>query len=154
VKDGRAVKVSFGADILVYATDPRSDDKRPRALDLMRRAMYAGSGILLLQTLVDVCERARQELIPVWKVKPIIEAWRAVLPVQTPDEEDFVAAIETWTAHRSFSDALLWASAKRAGVTHILTEDASDGMDIYGVVSVNPFARKNDQLVDRILPDH
>ncbi len=115
--------------------------------------MYAGSGILMLQTLVEFCERAHQELIPVGNVQPIIEAWRAVLPVQAPDEEDFVAALETWTAHQWFSEALLWASAKRAGVTHILTEDASDGLDIYGVVSVNPFARKNDQLVDRILPD-
>ena len=147
------VKVSFGTDILVHATDPRSDDKQSRALDLMRRAMYAGSGILLLQTLVEFCERARQALIPVGAVQPIIEAWRVVLPVQAPGEEDFVAALETWTAHRWFPQALLWASAKRAGVTHILTGDASDGLDIHGVVSVNPFARKNDQLVDRILPN-
>jgi predicted nucleic acid-binding protein len=147
------VKVSFGTDILVHATDPRSDDKRPRALDLMQRAMFAGSGILLLQTLVELCERAHRELIPVDAVQPLIEGWRVVLPVQAPDEEDFVAALETWTDHQSFSEAVLWASAKRAGVTHILTEDASDGLDIHGVVSVDPFAGENDHLVDRILPN-
>lgn len=147
------MKVSFGTDIFIYATDPRSDDKRSRALDLIRRAMYAGSGILLLQTLVEFCERARQERIPVRRIQPIIEAWRAVLPVQAPSEEDFAAALDTWTAHQWFPQALLWASAKSAGVTHILTGDASDGLDIHGVVSVNPFARKNDQLVDRILPN-
>lgn len=146
------MKVSLGTDILVYTTNRLSGDKRERALDLMARAMLAGSAILLLQTLVEFCETARKALIPVAKVQPIIEAWRAVLPVQAPDEEDFLAAIDTWTAHRRFSDALLWASAKRAGVSYILTENASDGLTIYGVMAVNPFARKNDPLIDQILP--
>lgn len=152
LKDGRAAKVSFGADFLFHATD-RRDKRRFRAYELLRRAMFAGSGILMLQTLVEFCDSARRELIPEHQVRPIIEAWRAVLPVQAPDEEDFWAALETWTAHRWFRDALLCASAKRAGVTHILTGNGSDGIAIYGVTSVNPFNPKNDRLIDQILPD-
>lgn len=152
-KDGRAVKVSFGTDFLFRATDARFNDERVRALDLMGRVMFAGSGILLLQTLVQFCDRARQEQIPERQVRPIIEAWRAVLPVQAPDEEDFWTALETWEGRRWFSDTLIWASAKRAGVTHILTVDEPDGLDSCGVISVNPFDRENDQLINRILPE-
>lgn len=147
------MKVSFGVDLLIYATDPRADDKRPRALDLLRRAMYTRSGVLLLQTLVEFCARADEERVPVRDVQSIIEAWRAVMPVQAPTDEDFVTALANWTSQQRFSDALLWASARRAGVTHILTGEAADGLDIQGVVSVDPFVRGNNHLVDRILAD-
>ena len=46
---------------------------------------------------------------------------------------------------------MLWASAKRVGVKHLLTEDMQDGFALEGVMFVNPFKRVNDRLIDKIL---
>jgi predicted nucleic acid-binding protein len=47
---------------------------------------------------------------------------------------------------------MLWASAQRAGVRHLLSEDFQDGVELEGVVFVNPFEPSNDELIDQILP--
>jgi predicted nucleic acid-binding protein len=52
---------------------------------------------------------------------------------------------------RAFWDAMLWASARRAGVRHLLTEDLQDGFALQGVTFINPFNRQNDQLIDAVL---
>ena len=46
---------------------------------------------------------------------------------------------------------MLWASARRAGVTHLLTEDLQDGFTLQGVTFINPFNRENDLLIDGVL---
>jgi hypothetical protein len=45
----------------------------------------------------------------------------------------------------------LWASAQRAGVRCLLTEDLQDGYMLQSVRFVNPFQRANDRLIDEIL---
>jgi predicted nucleic acid-binding protein len=47
---------------------------------------------------------------------------------------------------------MLWASAQRAGVRHMLTEDFQDGFVLQGVTFINPFIRENDQLIEKLLP--
>ena len=47
---------------------------------------------------------------------------------------------------------LLWASARRAGVRYLITEDMQDGFVLQGVMYVNPFRNENDGLIDEILP--
>jgi hypothetical protein len=46
---------------------------------------------------------------------------------------------------------MLWASAKRAGVRYLVTEDFQDGFVLHGVTFINPFHRQNDQLIDENL---
>jgi hypothetical protein len=59
----------------------------------------------------------------------------------------------TVRAHRlAFWDAMLWASAQRAGVRHILTEDFQDGFVLQDVTFINPFERENDRLIETLLP--
>ena len=53
---------------------------------------------------------------------------------------------------RSFWDAMLWATAARAGVAAILSEDFQDGRVLGGVRFVNPFVPGNAATIDRILP--
>ncbi len=146
--------VSFDTNVLVYATAAVSDARVLRARDLMARAMRAASSVLLLQTLGEFSNVAiRKARIPVADIRRIIDAWQAVLPVQAADTGDLVVALEAVRAHRlAFWDAMLWASAQRAGVRHLLTEDLQDGFALQGVTFVNPFKRGNDQLIDEILP--
>jgi len=146
--------ISFDTNILVYATASISDEKVTRARDLLARAMRAAMGVLLLQTLAEFSNVAiRKARIPATAVRTIVEAWLAVLPVQVADESDLLLALEAVRAHRlPFWDALLWASAQRAGVRHLLSEDFQDGFALQDVTFINPFNRENNQLVDKLLP--
>ena len=66
-----------------------------------------------------------------WRARTTIEAWLAVLPVQSADDSDLVLALEAVHAHRlPFWDAMLWASAQCAGVRHMLSEDFQDGFEL------------------------
>ena len=145
--------VSFDTNVLVYATASTSDVKVIRARDLVARAMRAASSVLLLQTLAEFSNVAiRKARIPVEDIRRTIDAWRAVLPVQAADDSDLLVALEAVRAHRlAFWDAMLWASARRAGVRHLLTEDYQDGFALQGVMFINPFKRENDQLIDQVL---
>jgi predicted nucleic acid-binding protein len=105
--------ISFDTNVLVYATASNSDAKVRRARELIARVMRGGEGILLLQTLAEFANVAiRKAGISVQQVRLIIDAWRAVLPVQAANDEDLIAALEAVRAHRlAFWDAMLWASA-------------------------------------------
>jgi predicted nucleic acid-binding protein len=146
--------ISFDTNVLVYATAARADARVSRAQDLLARAMRATTSILLLQSLSEFSNVAiRKARIPANAVKTTIEAWRAVLPVHSADDSDLVLALEAVRAHRlPFWDAMLWASARRAGVRHMLSEDFQDGFDLQGVTFINPFNPENNPLIDRLLP--
>jgi predicted nucleic acid-binding protein len=146
--------ISFDTNVLVYATAARADARVSRAQDLLARAMRATTSILLLQSLAEFSNVAiRKARIPANAVKTTIEAWRAVLPVQSADDSDLVLALEAVRAHRlPFWDAMLWASARRAGVRHMLSEDFQDGFALQGVTFINPFNPENNPLIDRLLP--
>jgi predicted nucleic acid-binding protein len=122
--------------------------------NLIARAMRAASSVLLLQTLAEFSNVAiRKARIPVKDIRRTIDAWRAVMPVQAADVSDLSAALEAVRAHRlAFWDAMLWASAQRAGVRHMLTEDLQDGLALQGVRFINPFKRENNRLIDEVLP--
>jgi predicted nucleic acid-binding protein len=145
--------VSFDTNVLVYATASISDVRVTRARDLIARAMRAASSILLLQTLAEFSNVAiRKARIPVKDIRTTIDAWRAVLPVQAADGSDLLTALEAVREHRlAFWDAMLWASAQRAGVRHLLTEDLQDGFSLQGVTFINPFNGENDLLIDEVL---
>ena len=146
--------ISFDTNVLIYATAALADDRVSRAQDLLARAMRATTSILLLQSLAEFSNVAiRKARIPANAVKTTIEAWLAVLPVQSADDSDLVLALEAVHAHRlPFWDAMLWASAQRAGVRYMLSEDFQDGFELQDVTFINPFNPKNNRLIDRLLP--
>jgi predicted nucleic acid-binding protein len=145
--------ITFDTNILVYATASVVDARVERARDLLARGMHAASGVLLLQTLAEFSNVAlRKARIPVSKIRKTIDAWCAVLPVQAADTEDLLMALDAVRQHRiAFWDAILWASAQRAGVNYLLTEDFQDGFVLRGVTFVNPFNPANDQLIDELV---
>ena len=146
--------ISFDTNVLVYATAAVADDRASRARELLARAMRATTSILLLQSLAEFSNVAiRKARISANAVKATIEAWLAVLPVQFADDSDLVLALEAVHAHHlPFWDAMLWASAQRAGVRHMLSEDFQDGFALQGVTFINPFNLENNRLIDKLLP--
>ena len=82
-----------------------------------------------------------------------VQGWRAVVQVEAATADDLAAAIRAVQQHGlSFWDAMLWATARRAGVSILISEDLQDGRVIEGVRIVNPFAEHNAALLDRMLP--
>jgi len=148
------VTVSFDTNVLVYATAKQRDAKVMRARELLARGMQSGRSLLLLQTLAEFSTVAiRKAGIPINEIRATIDAWRAVLPVQAAEDGDLATALDAVKAHRlGFWDAMLWASAHRVGVRHLLTEELQDGFVLQGVRFINPFERANDRLIDEILP--
>jgi predicted nucleic acid-binding protein len=146
--------ISFDTNVLIYATAAGTNEKASRARDLLARAMRAGNSVLLLQSLTEFSNVAiRKTKIAVDTVQQIVQAWCAVLPIQAADESDLFTALEAVRAHRlAFWDAMLWASAQRAGVRHLLTEDFQDGFVLGDLTFINPFNPKNNQAIDKLLP--
>ena len=146
--------ISFDTNILVYATAAIANEKVTWARELMARAMRAANSILLLQSLAEFSSVAiRKARIPAQDIGRILQAWCAVLPIQPADDSDLFTALEAVRAHRlPFWDAMLWASAERAGVRHMLTEDFQDGFVLGNVTFINPFIRENDELIEKLLP--
>jgi predicted nucleic acid-binding protein len=133
--------VSFDTNVLVYATASISDVRVMRARAPALCGLHGAS----------CCSRPLQNSAA-WRfakreyqskdIRKTIDAWCAVLPVQAADDSDLLAALEAVRAHRlAFWDAMLWASARRAGVKHLLTEDLQDGLALQCVTFINPFNR-------------
>jgi predicted nucleic acid-binding protein len=110
--------VSFDTNILVYATLSVPHAKTDRARDLLVRGMRTGFVHPTAATLAEFSSVAmRKAGIGVDQVRTTIDAWRAVLPVQGTEDDDFSAALDAVKKHRlAFWDAMLWAAAQRAGV--------------------------------------
>src|SRR5262249_17034296 len=145
--------ISFDTNVLVYATATVSDVRVSRARDLLARAMQVTNAVFVLQSLAEFSSVAvRKAGIPVENVARIVKEWCAVLPGQSAAESDLHLGLEAVRAHRlAFWDAILWASAQRAGVRQLLTEDFQDGFVLGNVTFINPFKPENDALIDNLL---
>ena len=70
------------------------------------------------------------------------------------DESDLAVAVIAVEQHGlSFWDAMLWATARRAGCRVLLSEDFQDGRDLGGILFVNPLEPANRKLLDLALPE-
>jgi predicted nucleic acid-binding protein len=146
--------ISFDTNILVYAADRTAGERHRQAADLIERAIRQGN---CLQTLQSLCEFfnvvTRKSGIEPSAAAAFVEGWRAVLPIEASTEADLADAMRAVSEHRlPFWDAMLWATARRAGVHLLVSEDFQDGRTIEGVRIVNPFAVQNAALIASRLP--
>lgn len=146
------MRVTLDTNLLVYATDA-SSDKHTAASRLLERAAAADC-IQTLQSLGEcfhVLRRKRRLGLPI--ARATIENLRRVFPVVEHRFTDLDDAIAVVSAHQvAFWDAMLWATARRAGCRMILTEDFQDGRSLEGVLFADPFKPENARLLDLALP--
>jgi predicted nucleic acid-binding protein len=135
-----ADRYTFDTNILFYSLDHRSPGKHRLALQLVGNADPANC-IVLSQALGELCNAAakkRRDLLPV--VERTVSATTRLFTTVTAAPEDFLEAL---TAHQQhgfqFWDAVLWATARRAGCKILLSEDLQDGRNLGGVLFRNPF---------------
>lgn len=138
--------IAFDTNVLVYAVDKDAGERHRLALTLLAAAMGQLKIVFLLQTLVEffnATRRGRFQLSPA-RARSFIDGWRGAAPVIAYTEADLLGAIEAVADHKlSFFDALLWATAERTGVTHLVTEDQQDGRKLGRVTFLDPFKVSN-----------
>lgn len=131
-------------NILVYAYDRSEPAKQARALATLEGVLERGDGSLTTQILAEFFRAVTGRLsapVPVADgleaVEDILASWQ-VLPV--PPRAVGEAARGVRDHGLPFWDALVWASAKLAGIPLILTEDLPGAESIEGVAYGDPLA--------------
>jgi predicted nucleic acid-binding protein len=145
--------ISFDSNILVYAADREAGERHVAAGDLVERSIRRGNCI---QTLQSFCEFfnvvTRKSGIEAGAAAAFVDGWRAVMLVEAATPADLGEAMRAVSVHRiGFWDAILWATARRAGVRILFSEDFQDGQTIEGVRILNPFAAHNAMRIEQTL---
>ena len=146
--------VGFDTNILVYTLQTPGNTNFDQARDLVNRATDSASVGLLLQSLTEFSHVAIRKLrMDVDLVHRRVAAFRSVAAVHAPIDQDLTDALDLVRDHRlEFWDALMCATAIRAGLHYLLSEDMQDGRSLRGLTIVSPFRPENGALIDRILP--
>ncbi len=143
------MRFTFDSNILVYSVDLDAGSKHLAAAALLKQAAR-GDCILCVQSLAEFFHvSTRKGKLPSIEAANYVESWRNTFPVYFATIHELDRAIRAVrTDGLSFWDALLWAAARQAGCTLLLTEDMQDGRTLGGVTFANPFAPANAGLLD------
>lgn len=142
-------RFSLDSNILVYAVDRNADARRREvSLALMARAPRRDC-ILTLQSLTEFFfATTRKQLLSPREASGFVGDWLEVFRVCPNAADDLLEAMRVLERHSiSFWDAMLWATARRAGCAAILSEDFQDGRVLHGVRFINPFLSRNEARV-------
>jgi predicted nucleic acid-binding protein len=147
------LRVTFDSNILVY-TLSRGDPRHPTAASLLARAT-GGDCVQTLQSLAECFRVLTTKLrFDPHHARQEIDGFRTAFPVCAANGDDLDRAMRAVEDHRLSSwDAMLWATAKRAGCRMLFSEDLQDGRRLGDVLFVNPFDPTNRKLVDLALPE-
>lgn len=127
-------------NLIVYANDKRDVNKQEQALDLIRREIREGTGVISIQVMQEYANTAlnklNQEAGIVLRQLALLEN----LTVVHPDPAMVRRAVELKLLFQlSFWDASILAAAENAGCRQVLSEDFNEGQ-AYGAIRVfNPF---------------
>jgi len=135
-------RITFDANILFYSGDDRDPEKRALSAKLLGAAAERETGILTVQALGEFVNAAvRKALLDRRSAVAVARDWAAAFDVCAADAEAFDLALDWWAEERlPYWDALLVATAAKAGATACVSEDFNDGAVYGGVEIINPFA--------------
>ena len=135
-----ADRYTFDTNILFYFLDAQSPQKHEQARRLIGLA-DADRCIVPVQTLGELCNtvaKKRRDLLP--QAQEFVTDLRDLFRTASASTDDVLEAIAAHQQHGlQFWDALLWATARRAGCALLLSEDLQDGRTLGGVTFRNPF---------------
>ncbi len=143
-----SVRARFSLDtgILIHAVDRDAGERHDQARDLVGRAAKRDC-VLTIQALAGFFQAAigGNRLAPV-QARAFVDDWLHLFDVVGADMLAFQDAMDAVEEHRlPFRDAMLWAVARRAGCTAILSGEMQDGRRLNGVFIINPFAAGSEE---------
>ncbi len=134
-------RFTLDTNILVYAVDTAAAERHRVALKVVELAMRHDC-VLVLQALCEFyATMTRKGKISAHDARAQIDDWQALFPVVSATASTLSRAVRAVEQDRfSFWDAMLWATARDAGVSTLLSEDFQHGRVFDGVEFVNPFS--------------
>jgi predicted nucleic acid-binding protein len=135
-------KTFVDTNILVYAHDVDQGQKHQTARDILIELMQSRSGALSPQVLQEFYVTVTRKIAKPLSKREARETVRdySVWCIDTTAAEVAAAFRIEDEAKISFWDALICASALKAGATVLLSEDMNSGQQIAGLRIQNPFA--------------
>ena len=133
--------VFLDTNVLVYAIDLRDTRKQSIAAAIVERAIVRDSEFVIsVQTLSEFANVALAKLKkPIDEVRAFVEVYRDIETV-VPDGLVVDRALVIKRQHQiQFFDAMMLATAERAGADTFLSEDLADGETYCGIKVSNPF---------------
>lgn len=137
-------------NILLYAYDREAGSKHQIAKELITQCWERIIGVISVQVLCEFFVRATRAdnvIIDTDEAETIVRNLATNWCVICPDSTLVMEAIRGRREHQlSFWDALIWASAKKAKVQCLYSEDFQHKQIVEGVQFINPFVTDNDNI--------
>ena len=137
-----SAKTFVDTNVLVYAHDVDDLSKHDLARDALRELWNDGTGVLSPQVLQEFYVNVTRKIaMPLAKdAARLVVSTYAIWCVDHTSADVAAAFRIEDEAKIGFLDALIIASASKAGAARILSEDLNAGQTIAGVLIENPFA--------------
>lgn len=137
-------RFTLDTNLLVYAIDRDAGERHGRAMEIVDRAVEVDC-VLSLQVLGEFFFAVtRKGQMTKRTAAEQVHDWQMLFPIVAARPEMLKSAISAVMKHRlSFWDAMLWATAKAARATVLLSEDFQDGRRLEGVQFRNPFTAQD-----------
>ena len=142
-----AERYTLDTNIFFYSLDGRTPEKHRLA-----QRLTAGADPLrvpiMLQALGELCNSiAKRQPLLLPKARSTVNAASRFFDIVPANVSDIESALQAHQQHGlQFWDAMLWATASRAGCTLFLSEDLQDGRRLGNIVFRNPFRMTNEAL--------
>ena len=135
-------KTFVDTNVLLYAHDADSGEKRDIADQLLRVLWSNRTGVVSVQVLQEFYVNITRKIsspLSREQARSIVQDYAGWSTETTPAEIAAAFRIED-ESRIGFWDALIVASAAKSGATRILSEDLGSGQRIAGILIENPFA--------------
>lgn len=146
------MSVFVDTNVLVYARDASEPEKQPAAMNWLNALWEAREGRLSVQVLQEYYVTVTAKLDPGLSPR---EARADVRRLATwdPLAIDDSLLEEAWNVQDRYGftlwDAAIVAAARRLGCRYLLTEDLQAGQDLGGIVVIDPFGSRPEEIIDR-----
>lgn len=143
---------AIDSNILLYAIDQDSEDKRRIAHDIVARG-WPLDAVISSQVLGEFLAVVRRKQPSYFdEAAKLVERWALVFQVAWTGPENIIAGAKIASRHRlQFWDSVILEIARERGAGVLLTEDMQDGATIEGIRILNPFRADNRALLDQLL---
>ena len=134
------MRVTFDSNILVYAATLGTSDRHDKAVALLDRARSADA-LLTLQSLGETFHvLVRKAGVSPAAARGFVDRLAVSFRIEAADFACLALALDAHVSHGlQFWDAMLWATAERAGCDILVTEDLQHGRTLGRVTFLNPF---------------
>lgn len=136
-----SAKTFVDTNILIYAHDVDAGAKHETARGILHHLWDQRTGVLSTQVLQEFYVNVTRKIatpLPKSSARAVVESYTLWCVATTPEEISAAFRIED-EARICFWDALIVATAHKAGAARILSEDLNAGQIIAGVRIENPF---------------